>query len=68
MVENDAKLLEFEMSADLEVSANLIDAELCDMIDKMQPFGNKNPKPVFMLSCQKLCPIMISLFPTLMKV
>ncbi len=47
LLASDENLFESHFTADIDISLKMITEEFAEMIDLMQPFGAKNPKPVF---------------------
>ena len=47
MLSENPSLLERRSAVDLEIHAGDITEELADQLERMQPFGHRNPRPVF---------------------
>lgn len=50
MLADDSALFDSQMNIDMDIQLKMITEEFADMLDMMQPFGSKNPKPVFRIS------------------
>lgn len=57
----EKKLLDIELSPAIEIDAELpssdISRDLCEAIKKMEPFGEGNEEPMFLVSRMKICEV-----------